>query len=654
MKNRLLLITLAVLTFGFSASLPAQDGPDPGAGPEPAVARISVVHGDVSLMHGDSTEGAAATVNTPVMAGDRVATAARSRAEIQLDFANILRFDQSTEAQLATLSPNKIQIQMASGLAELSVFKGTQADMEIDTPNMGVHPLSDGVFRIQVDSPTETELIVRRGEAEVLTNQGSTKVEAGQVIFIHGADNPEYRVDQAAAGDDFDKWAFDRDKQIASAQAYRHTDPSVTGAGDLDAYGQWSEVPGYDWCWTPQVDMGWVPYRDGVWVDEPYWGSTWIGFEPWGWAPYHYGRWFMYGDRWRWWPGRGMYGGRGGWGPGYVSFFGFGGRGIGVGVGFGSVGWLPLGPRDNFHPWWGAGRGFNATNFSNLNGRGFTHVGGRPYGSNLENVMTNGRIRGAITSVSTQNFVNGRIRNNYQPVSENMLHGASMMHGALPVAPNRGNFGARVGNRAGFSSPSANGQHFFSRSSVGAGRISNFSTQQGRFGAVAPRAEGQVTGRGGVPNSSQSPNWQRFAGSSQTYRWPAAVNMPGSERSNPAPQGRTSSWQGYGRPSQVPMGGASRAYESRSGGPGGWNAPAPRSGGSYYGAGRQPLQLNRPIMRERPAGGGSYGGGKTNSAPAGGHTSSTPRGGGGESHGGGGGGGNHGGGGGGGSHGGKR
>ena len=98
-----------------------------------------------------------------------------------------------------------------------------------------------------------------------------------------------------------------------------------------------------------------------------------VGFhEPWGWTPYHYGRWFLYGKSWMWWPGPVDGGGKlpPGVGSGYVSFFGFGGH-RGVSVGFGSVGWLPLGPGDSFYPWYGrngsqlkGGRVTDATNIT--------------------------------------------------------------------------------------------------------------------------------------------------------------------------------------------------------------------------------------------------------------------------------------------------
>jgi len=682
MKNRFFLIALAVSTLGLfgPANVRAQDNP------QSAVGRISAVHGNVSTMRGDAGEWVAGTVNTPVVPGDKVATAANSRAEIQLDFANILRLDQSTEARIADLTAKRIQIQLASGLADYTIFRGTQADAEIDTPNMGVHPLKDGVYRVQVNSPSETQVVVLRGETEILTQQGSEKVEAGQTIYVHGTDNPEYRVDQAPARDDFDKWAMDRDKQIASAQAWKHTSPEYTGTGDLDAYGQWDYVPGYDWCWTPEVDMGWVPYRLGRWGWEPYWGWTWISYEPWGWAPYHYGRWFMYGDRWHWWPGVGYFGPHPIWAPGYVSFFGFGGGfGVGFGFGFGSLGWLPLGPRDPFRPWWGAGRGFNVVNVNNYFGHGtrFTTVGGRPFGSNLESMMSNARIRGALTTTSSQDFVNGRSGRNFQPASESMLRNANMIHGTLPVVPTRASLGSSASFRGGFNPGAASGEHFYGRSAATVGRTGNFASEasqirdmvqrgptanagsEARFGANAQRGEGSTTaaaggqrfgGPAGQPAGNSS--WQRFASGNSSAKWPAGANMPGSrEEQRTGPQGSQSSWQGFSRqpapgsertgsaPTSEHQGSWSRFNDQPRSYSGGGSAGSYnwRSGGSSYGGSRPPLDLNRPIMRERSSGGGFYGGGRSYSPPSGGgHSSSAPSGGGhaapsGGGHGGGGG-----------------
>jgi len=702
MKNRICLITLAILTLGLlaPASVLAEDEPQPGVG------RISVIHGDVSTMRGDSSEWVATTVNAPVVAGDKVATGAQSRAEVQLDFANVLRLDQRAEAKIADLGRTKMQIQVSAGLVDFCVFKGTEAEVEIDTPNMAVRPLAEGVYRIQVDSASQTQLIVRQGEAEVSTPQGSTKVEKDQIIHVQGAGNQEFRIETAEAKDEWDKWNNERDQQMEEAQAWQHTDRYYTGASDLDAHGSWTNVPGYDWCWTPAVDAGWVPYRDGRWTWEPYWGWTWVSYEPWGWAPYHYGRWFSYGDRWCWWPGNGSYGRRPIWAPAYVSFFGFGGRGwgagvgFGVGFGFGSIGWLPLGPRDGFSPWWGRGRGFNTVNINNVtnitgHGGAFGYPRGRlSMGSNLQNVMSNGRVRGALTTVSTQDFVNGRMARNSQPVNESMLRGAGVVRGTLPVVPTRASLqpGTKAVNGAALPRATGGSEHFFSRNTGPTTHMPSFSSEAGQIremvqhGPTAGAGQGVQPGpnslrTGGrmtaaprtgaslenpatrsnptmaertapasaptrqttLPPQGNQSGWQRFAsqpapsggrtGAVQTTPRETAASRNVEQRAA-APQSQQGGWQHFTPHARAPLeaGRATSQYAPRPAGAGTWNAPAPRTGGSNYGGSRPPLELNRPILRQRPAEGGYYGGGgRTYSAPrgGGGGSYSAPRGGGG-------------------------
>ena len=212
----------------------------------------------------------------------------------------------------------------------------------------------------------------------------------------------------------------DRKTSIVTATGFRFR--ATTGAGRLMLTPGGSLTATAAGCRTPTI--GW----------------TWVGYEPWGWAPYHYGRWFFYGGNWCWWPGVGFNGPRPIWGPGFVAFLGFGGGtgGPGSGVGFDSIGWCPLGPRDPFNPWWGRGRGFNMTDISNLNAVAATKSndpGGQTYGSNLQGIMTNTNLRAAITAVSAQNFASGRIAHNLQAVDANMLQQASLIQGTLPVTP---------------------------------------------------------------------------------------------------------------------------------------------------------------------------------------------------------------------------
>ena len=55
------------------------------------VARISLMDGQVSVKRGDAGEWVAGVINAPLMTGDHISTAPNSRAEVEIDSANVLR-----------------------------------------------------------------------------------------------------------------------------------------------------------------------------------------------------------------------------------------------------------------------------------------------------------------------------------------------------------------------------------------------------------------------------------------------------------------------------------------------------------------------------------------------------------------------------------
>src|SRR2546427_4694536 len=394
---------LAIPILALFAVIPAAaQAPGPtGTQNDPGVARVSFIHGDVTMQRGDSGDFSSVALNTPLVTGDKVATGNGSRTELQLDYANILRLDQNAQATLATLDKDRIQVQVSQGLAHYSVLKGSQADVEIDTPNVSIHPVREGRYRVQVNSDGDTLVTVNDGEAQISTSEGSTTAERDQLITVRGTGTEaQFKVTEAPKTDDWDKWNRDRDNIIYNANAYRKTNHYYTGASDLDAHGTWTEVPDYGQVWVPQVDYGWAPYRDGRWVWEPYWGWTWVSYEPWGWAPYHYGRWFLYSGSWVWWPGpvyaQRYY--RPIWAPAYVSFFGFG-RGFGFGFGFGSIGWLPIGPCDPFIPWYGRGGWGRGGYYNHYNAVNITNVTNVHNVTNIRNVTG---IQNAMGPLSTR------------------------------------------------------------------------------------------------------------------------------------------------------------------------------------------------------------------------------------------------------------
>ena len=137
--------------------------------PERGVARISLINGDVSVRRGDSGDWVAAAVNGPLVIEDSLLTGPGSRAEIQFDYANMLRLGSDTEVRISQLENGRYQVQVARGTTMLSVLRDSDAQMEVDTPNVAVRPVKLGMYRIGVGPDGQSEVTVREGEAEVFT-----------------------------------------------------------------------------------------------------------------------------------------------------------------------------------------------------------------------------------------------------------------------------------------------------------------------------------------------------------------------------------------------------------------------------------------------------------------------------------------------------
>ncbi len=584
-----------------SNAQPSEATPGGPTGQAPAttdqgVARISLIHDSVSTQRGDSGDWSAATLNQPVMGGDKVSTGDSGRTELQLDFANTLRLGPNTTANIANLTRKNIQIQLSQGIANYTVSKDSQAEPEIDTPNVSVHPSHhDGVFRIEVRPDGDTVVIVRKGEAQIATPQGSTELRVGDMATIRGDVNEaQYKISSAPDRDEWDRWNSDRDHLIQNASSWHHTNRYYTGTHDLDAYGRWERVPDYGDVWVPNESDDWAPYRDGNWVWEPYYGWTWVGYEPWGWAPYHYGRWFWYNSAWAWWPGPVWAGYNPFWAPAYVSFWGWGGGwGFGFGWGgWGGFGWLPLGPCDWFHPWWGGYRGrFGVVNITNVNIHNYGGIAPLHNGLRYSNVANfrNGRIGNAMSTVNASHFGAGGVR----PVraTPQQLQGARMMAGNLPVVPTHASLSASGRSAAPSTIRNGGSQRFFGAARGTMARPVSFqqqqaslrqTMQQSRVGAIpaggrssaayASRGNSNMRPSAGTPAARQMNNFGNRAGANQSGM---SANRSGGYRPFTPPSGRSTT------PS---MGSSSRGTMQ--------NAPARNQGG--YRPFTSPNTSNRP------------------------------------------------------------
>jgi hypothetical protein len=616
MKRVLISLSLVAIVIAASVCavpLRAQDNPNinPDANPdasaapdgqyEPgrAVARISILTGDVSVRRGDSGDVVAAALNAPLMADDRLLTSSSSRAEVQLDSSNMIRIGPNAEVRFAAMDVKSFQIQVAAGTVTFRTLRATQALVEVDTPSVAVRPMRPGAYRVTVHEDGTSEITVRSGEAEIDSQRGGERLQAGQTMDARGpASDPEFQVVQSAAYDAFDRWNDDRDRYMANSQSYQHVSPNISGAEDLDQNGQWVNDPNYGSVWQPTVGPDWAPYQNGRWVWEDYYGWTWVSADPWGWAPYHYGRWFWGAGGWAWYPGPVL--ANPFWAPAYVGFFGFGGGlGVGVGFGFGGVGWVALAPFEVFHPWWG--RGFYGGFRGGFFGNHTTIVNN----VNVYNSFRNARVTGGAIGVSTAGFGRG---GQFSALNRAQLQSAGSVHGVLPVAPDRsslrlsdrsvsGRFNAarsqsfashmqaprvehasfeqqqrgvqqmsQQASRSSFSQPASRG--------FGGGAGESAGHGWSRFGEPIHGASGSATGQASQFNRSYSPS----ASSREAYGGGAVRVSPPIQRGY---SGGSSSQGSYSQPRSF---GGSRAAPSAAPSRGA-AAPARASGGGHSGGG---------------------------------------------------------------------
>ena len=475
------------------------------------VARVSVLNGDVSVRRGDSGDFVAAAINAPLVVGDRILTGPNSRAEVQFDWANMIRVGANSEIRLSELAYRRYQVQLAQGTATFRVLRSSDADVEVSMPQVSIRPKREGIYRMSVHEDGQSEVTVRAGEVEVFSPRGVETLRAGRTMQVRGtASDPEYQVVSAYGEDDWDRWNRNRDRDLERSTSYRYVNHDIYGVDDLDNYGQWVSDSTYGNVWAPRVAVGWAPYRSGRWVWIDWYGWSWVSYDPWGWAPYHYGRWYQsprYG--WCWYPGGYGFGGRHYWSPALVAFVGFGQGG--VGFGFGNIGWIPLAPYERYNRWYG--RGFYGGNHGFNNVTIVNNV-------NIYNNYRNARIQNAVTTVDGAGFARGAAGRAWRS-SDGDFQRASLVQGQLPVTPGRESL--RLSDREArhtVSSRSPENERFVSRRQPAQVERVPFENQRrgieqatsSGFNQATPRTEVVHRAAEQTPSSSQAPRQEQQNG----------------------------------------------------------------------------------------------------------------------------------------------
>jgi hypothetical protein len=396
-RTRLFALLLGIATLMMS-------GPA-GADPPTRVARLGYTSGAVSFSPAGENDWVLATMNRPLITGDRLWVDAGARAELQVGSA-VIRMSGNTSVTLLNLEDRIAQVQLAQGTLNIRVRRlGPQEVFEVATPNLAYSIRQPGAYRIDVDSAGDTTaVVVRNGRAEVYGDGAAYVVNAPEAYRFYGTDLRDYEYLEAPRADAFDRWSADRDRRGAVSARYVSRD--VIGYEDLDEHGSWRVTEGYGNVWVPtRVAAGWAPYHDGHWAWVEPWGWTWVDDAPWGFAVSHYGRWANISGTWGWIPGpvrsRAVYA------PALVAFVGGSNFQIAISIGsVAGVAWFPLGPRDVYRPSYPVSRSyFNNINISNttINTTNITNV----YNNvNVTNVTyVNQRVPGAVVAVPSTAFV---------------------------------------------------------------------------------------------------------------------------------------------------------------------------------------------------------------------------------------------------------
>lgn len=359
-----LLLVLGLLTPNASAQTSELDINDNSevddSAPVARVVRLSFVEGDVSFLSAGVTEWAPVVENLPLLAGDQLYAGKGARAEIQLARGTYIRLSENTALTISEFTDSGAQFEITEGTALIRVERLSTAfhRFEVDTPNTAVVLKQDGFYRIDVRGETDSQLTVRRGEAEASTDDGNFIVRDDHRLVVDTATSSRVELAAYASQDEWDQWSYDRDATLDRTGAalspdyvasYETDNNDFYGVSDLSSYGTWTSYSSYGQCWIPRVGADWAPYRTGQWLWIPSAGWTWLSSEPWGWAPYHYGRWaYLPGLGWAWVPGfgspyRGYSRGYYHWRPALVFFFH-------NSTPWGNyVGWYPLAPGERWH-----------------------------------------------------------------------------------------------------------------------------------------------------------------------------------------------------------------------------------------------------------------------------------------------------------------
>jgi hypothetical protein len=335
------------LSAGLSALAVAQDagnGAIPNSGQDPAqnpasnqgqnrAVRLSTIEGQVRILQSGQSITDQAVANTPLFDGFGVQTGDDGRAELQFSDGTVGRIPPDSSVSLEGMQQGAGDFLLDHGMGYFELRGGESVRFA------GYTAASTGaaVIRVKLDE-APGEVAVFDGTIHLEGPDGITAdLHGGESVRLAPQDSM-LRVAEIVEPDSWDAWNSDRDQALTAAAgsatpATRSMDDATNPAwGDLNQNGNWYDVPGEGYVWSPYdaSNGSWDPYGSGYWMNSPGYGYTWVSGYSWGYLPYQCGL-------WNWYSGFGW-----GWAPGGCTPW-WGGSAWGFNVGRGPFGWHPPG-----------------------------------------------------------------------------------------------------------------------------------------------------------------------------------------------------------------------------------------------------------------------------------------------------------------------
>jgi hypothetical protein len=288
---------------------------------EPARAlRLSYIDGQVRLSQNGQVLAEQATANAPLLEGMNLTSADSGKAEIQFEDGSVARLAPDSSLTIQVLRGSgaaaKAEISVDSGLAYFEIQGGEQAG-SIAVRFAGNLATVGGftVFRVDMDNPPG-QLAVFSGNLHLQNDAGTQPADlhGGENIALNGADPSQYNLSESVEANSWDAWNSDRDQALTAEVtnqtgiASNYSESGNPAWNDLDANGNWYNVPGQGYVWSPYEasDTSFDPYGNGSWMWTPGFGYIWVSGYPWGYLPFSCGRWSWYDNfGWGWMPGTG-------------------------------------------------------------------------------------------------------------------------------------------------------------------------------------------------------------------------------------------------------------------------------------------------------------------------------------------------------------